>query len=230
MESTNNVLDVFFWRMGIKSQQDFISSNYVHWSKDNANWFLSPLHEPPFIIDFNVPCSLTDPIKNDITELVKNKDKVIVPVHHELYREAWELRNNNPRSSLVIGICALEVSIQQTFKSLNPNITWLVEELQSPPVIDILKEDLPKLPAINKINNEVLLPPARILDEIKKAVTSRNNIVHKGMEPPGKVSLINKLIAIRDVLWLLDYYCGQEWAHIFISKETWADLNSNKEE
>jgi len=223
-DTSNKVLDAFFWRANIKSHHNPIISNVIYWSFDKKEWHVSPLHEAPKVIDMQFPFGLTDNIKDDIVNLIKNGHQA--PVHHELYREAWEQRNENPRSSLVIGISSLEVAIQATIGTLAPDASWLAENTASPPVIKILTEYIPKLPAKNTIKNKVMPPPKSIIDDIKKGVFTRNQIIHLGKTPPENDSLIKLLNSIRDVIWLLDYYRGYEWAYQFIRKETWDELNN----
>lgn len=51
------------------------------------------------------------------------------PVAHELWREAWNLRHANPRSSLVIGVAAAEVGLKQLIAALVPDAASLVENI-----------------------------------------------------------------------------------------------------
>lgn len=213
-DSTNKVLDAFFWRTATKNNHK-IESDFIRWSKNNKNWHLSPLHESVMVIDMQHQFSLLDSQKKEISRLAETETQA--PVHHELFREAWGQRNDNPRSSLVIGISSLEVAIQLTFRELSSDESWPFENIESPPVVDILTKHLTQLPVKNKIDNKVLPPPQAIIKTIKKGVFSRNNIVHNGKSAPNSVSLNGMLNAIRDVLWLLDYYRGHKWAYDFIA-------------
>jgi hypothetical protein len=56
------------------------------------------------------------------------------PVAHELWREAWNLRHTNPRSSLVIGVAAAEVGLKQLIAASVPDAASLVENIPSPPL------------------------------------------------------------------------------------------------
>jgi hypothetical protein len=166
----------------------------------------------------------SDEGKKELVELIESDQKP--PIHHNLYREAWALRINNPRGSIVIGISSLEVAVRNIFRLLKPDVSWIVNEVeQAPPVVDLLIQELPHLPAIKTINGNVLSPPDDIMTEIKNGIASRNMIVHRGLNPLSETSLVEKLSAIRDVLWLIDYYCGHEWAYNFMRHSTRKSLS-----
>jgi hypothetical protein len=59
-----------------------------------------------------------------VAELVTSSERE--PVAHELWREAWNLRHPNLRSSLVIGVAAAEVGLKQLIATLVPraNRSW----------------------------------------------------------------------------------------------------------
>jgi hypothetical protein len=159
--------------------------------------------------------------KADVEEYVKAG--LGEPVSHELLREAYAIADHNPRSGLVIGIAACEIGVKLCISNLVPDATWLVENVPSPPVERMLREYLPKLPAQNRINGAVMPPPARILEVIKKGVNLRNQIIHKGaiVKPTTCEEVFE---AVRDVLWLCDYYSGYEWALNYVSSDTRKEL------
>jgi hypothetical protein len=146
------------------------------------------------------------------------------PVAHHLFREAWVQRHANRRSALVIGVAALEVGIKQYIGKVAPDAKWLAENAPSPPVKKMLRDYLPLTPAVERIGERVAAPPRSHLDEIEAAVTARNSIVHVGRNEMDFPSLESKLVAIRDVLWLLDYYSGATWALEHVSAEMRAGL------
>ncbi len=119
---------------------------------------------------------------------------------------------------------SLEVALKSTIGYLLPDSSWLVENLPTPPLVRMLIEYIPKLPVINTINGKALPPPKVICDLIKKGVTIRNSIAHIGGNPPSDETVDEILGAIRDIIWLLDYYCGHKWAYDFISKDIRAEL------
>jgi hypothetical protein len=62
------------------------------------------------------------------------------------------------------------------------------------------------------------------LDSIKKGVNIRNQVAHAGNVDPSVDDVEEILIGISDVLWLLDYYSGHEWALAFVRPNTRSQL------
>jgi hypothetical protein len=100
------------------------------------------------------------------------------PLGHELFHEAWELRNDNPRSSLVIGLAAAETGFKQFSSNLIPEASWLIQNVPSPPLVKMLQNFLPQIPTKNKIYGKTLSPPQDFLDILTKGNNLRNDIVH----------------------------------------------------
>lgn len=98
-----------------------------------------------------------------------------------------------------------------------------------PPIVKMLEEYLPRLPARQSFDGHVLPPPPPIIKQLKKAITSRNGLTHAGAESLKGDSLKEALNAIEDVLWLLDYYAGGEWALHHMRKETRVALTGKAE-
>jgi hypothetical protein len=142
------------------------------------------------------------------------------PLGHALLREAWHQRGNNPRSAIIIGIAAAEVGVKECVVDLVPKAQWLVEKAPAPPLVGMLREYLPLLPVRRRIRDGVPPPPDSILNTLRKGVQLRNRVAHAGASPPGSDTVEEVLEAVRDVLWLLDYYCGFEWALNNLSRQT----------
>jgi hypothetical protein len=152
----------------------------------------------------------------------------VQPLHHDLFREAWQNRTVNPRSALVIGIASLETALKTTICELHEPLRWILENLPSPSVDKLLREYLPQLPARNDLNGKVLRPPAQLITAIKKGVEQRNRLVHGREESFSSSALLALLIVIRDVLYLLDYYRGHDWALDRIRNEVVSQLLSEE--
>ena len=142
------------------------------------------------------------------------------PLGHELYREAREQWHMNPRSALILAIAAAEVGFKQFVSAIAPAAGWLAVNSPSPPLVDMLEKYLPTLPGTNKIGGKMLAPPPAILTTLKKGVGLRNKLSHQGSANLTTDILDEVLTAVRDVLWLLDYYYGYDWAWAYISDET----------
>lgn len=134
------------------------------------------------------------------------------PLARQLYLEAWEQRTENPRSALVIGMAAAEVGFKQFVSWAAPSTQWLMENIQSPPLVPMLKRYLPLLPARLTFDGRVLPPPRNVRDSLDKGVKLRNRLAHVGPAEFSDEQLDEILQAVADLLWILDYYRGHAWA------------------
>jgi hypothetical protein len=216
---------VLKWRTGLPGGPEPLAEKAFEWSIDQQTWrgFAGRM-EARF--SGRSAYRLASIHKADIERYVRAG--VGEPVSHELLREAWAIALENPRSALVIGIAACEVGVKLCVSAVVPAATWLVENVPSPPVERMLREYLPKLPTQNRINGAVLPPPARILNVIKKGVSLRNDIIHKGatVKPTTCEEVLE---SVADVLRLCDYYSGHEWALNYVSSDTRMELGLPEE-
>jgi hypothetical protein len=117
--------------------------------------------------------------------------------------------------------------VKELVASLVLDAEWLVGNLPSPPLVKMLEEYLPLLPVRCTIGGKALPPPQDALKSLRKGVTLRNQIAHAGGVTLKYETLEEVLLAVRDVLWLLDYYGGMEWAYEHVRDETKAMLESS---
>lgn len=146
---------------------------------------------------------------DQIREIILTED--YEPVGHELLREAWNLRNNSPRSALILGVSALEVGVKAFVANQVPSSEWLCFEMPAPSVVKMLEEYIPSLPVRLKTNGKVIIPK-KILESLKQAVAKRNRVAHKGDKVDNDESLADILTNIQMALYFLDYYAGHVWA------------------
>jgi len=139
------------------------------------------------------------------------------PVAHELWRESWNLRHSNPRSSLVIGVAAAEVGLKQLIAAMVPDAKPLVENIPSPSLDVMMRKILPHLPIKAEVEPS-RRAPRYLRTAVVAAVEDRNRVVHLGSMPRG--DLRETLLAIREFLYMLDMYSGQLWAEALLSEKT----------
>ena len=211
--------DALRWRYGILGPHSPYSSWKPEWSFDGEQWHALPqnLQLQAEVVPTNT-VHVTDKGKADAEALLSQE--VPEPLGHDLFREAWELRGRNPRSALVIGVASLEVGFKNFVAELVPDAEWLVEEAPTPPLQQMLKNYLPKLPAKCTIEGSVLPPPKKLRKSIDEAVKKRNKAAHSSSAALEPEALKEWLLVIQDVLWLLDYYRGFQWASTHIREET----------
>jgi len=180
------------------------------WTNDNINWY--PVPASIYVSIETIPSRIQLGKKDkDVVFNLINSDN-IEPVYHSLFREAWEQRGQNPRSSIILAMSAVEVSVKHLIEKTIPDATWLVTKLQSPSVYLIFKEYLPQLNINNKINGVKILPSESMIENLKKWVTKRNEITHLGKKPLTREKLEEMLLTIKDILHIIDFNCGHEWA------------------
>jgi hypothetical protein len=146
------------------------------------------------------------------------------PFSFELHREAWNQRSGNPRSALLLGVAAAEVGFKECVVKLAPDAAWLVLKVPAPPLVRMLNEYLPKLPARNLIGGKVVPPPATHLKRLTRGVEARNELAHRGGVTPSSDEVTALLVTIEEILWILSYYAGRAWALQHVSLETRAAL------
>lgn len=192
------------------------------WSFDGREWYPLPTDIHVEVLEGQSGLRLTQPVLEELEDLLEAG--VVEPLPHQLHREAWELRTSNSRSSLVIGVAALEVGLKQLISAVIPQAQWLTENVPSPPVVSMLRDYLPSLPVKLQIAGKVPTLGKPVLDTLTKIISARNKVTHVGASPLGGDSLDDALLLIRDLLWLFDYYGGHEWALTHIRASFRRDL------
>jgi hypothetical protein len=200
------------WRLRNESGTNLIKfSNFNYYSTDGIDWKLFPISATlVFTVGFPAKQEYSDKEFKSVGDLLSADQ--LEPLGHDLLHEAWELRRTNPRSSLVIGIAAAETGFKQFCATLAPDASWLIENVPSPPMVKMLEEYLPLIKTKYNIYGHTLPPPKSLTEILKKGVLLRNNIVHGKQNEVGKETVEEILNAIRDLLYLLDFYSGHIWA------------------
>jgi hypothetical protein len=222
-DSVRRTAKIIRWRWAMNIQHETIKSTLgVYWSFDNKSWL--PLPRELYFIGghFEFYFQPSARMRSEMESLIKAGNNE--PIGHELFLEAWELRKSNPRSALIIGMSAAEVGFKQCIGKLVPDAEWLATNAPTPPLDKILSNYLPQLPAKLRIEGGVLKPSQTIRSAIRKGIEARNSTVHVGSKAPKWDELEKLLLSIRDFLYLLDYYCGFEWALEYIRDEVRAEM------
>lgn len=141
------------------------------------------------------------------------------PLGHELQNEAELLVERAPRSALLMAISAIEAGVKDHISRVAPVTDWLMQKIPSPPVGNLLRVYIPTLhgdPERKRIWNSAA-PLFRKIQDI--VVPARNRLSHT-----GKCVNLNETRSYikytRDVLYLLDYLEGNDWALNLVSAET----------
>lgn len=207
-DASVQVFGLLRWRNANPGSYRRFVDNGAEWSPDGEQWFRLPARVSPRG-SISRGLLLTKESEEEVSKLAAAG--LSEPLAHELLREAHSA-SRDPRTALISGVAALEIGVKACVAALVPLAQWLVENVPSPPVERLLADYLPTLPAKNTINERVLPPPATHLTVIKKAVFTRNKVVHSGKAEVTWETSTEALRVIADVLWLLDYYAGNTWA------------------
>jgi hypothetical protein len=212
--AANDALGVLRWRSRTLGTRRPFSTQIVMWSLDGERWHTLPTDLYLSVVDAS-RLHVSEGAASELQALLDEEE--LEPLAHELFREAWSERSTNPRSSLLIGMAALEVGIKQYISACVPDATWFVENSPSPDVVKMLREYLPTL---QPPGAGTPLQPFEdaLLDVLMTAVTIRNRLAHRGADV-AHARLLPTLRAIRNVLWKLDEARGHAWAaqHLFPS-------------
>ena len=189
----------------------------IEWRDDAGNW-----HRLPADFQFTVGDARIDPLSmpEEIADLQAMASSGIrEPLSHALLREAQRASGQREYASgLVMAIAALEVGVKQLIGTLIPGAEWLALNVPSPPIVAILRDYLPTIPANESVGGYVAAPPAEILKTLTDAVFARNSTVHRRQGELRPDFIAKVLDAVADVLWMCDYFTGQKWAYQNLSE------------
>lgn len=222
--TATELFNVIRWRFGIDGGPLALTSDwaFMRWHDERAS--TTPFDEhgflnrqvPAGVMRIGLPEMQSVSLNAECADAIEDMYQlgIVQPLYHDLFREAWQNRSDNPRSALVMAIAAAETAFKTTAVDLynDKGTEWIFENLPSPPLDRMLREYLQLLPARRKLSGEVRRPPKSIITTLKDGIELRNKLVHgrsQGVEPERLAKI---LIAVRDLLYLLDFYRGHDWA------------------
>jgi hypothetical protein len=169
-------------------------------SKNNGETW-HPIPGNYSIINVTPPHSVLDTKEINVNEISASiKSDSQEPVGHELLRESKELQHTSPRSAVLIAVSAIEVAVKSAIIDKISDAAWIVDNIQTPPVVEILTKYFPIL--FSDVNQFYEPTKERgIVKVIYEAVTIRNQMVHKGASPPKKEKVEEIINAVQDFLW-----------------------------
>ncbi|WP_028209050.1 hypothetical protein [Paraburkholderia nodosa] len=223
--AVHRVAHLVRWRTDAYGPHSPLASREMYWSRDGELWNFAPRGVSIHLEHIKTDRSFGQAEKADIDQLIESD--WAAPLHHEMFREAWQQRLANPRSSMVIGVASLEIGVKHCIGRLVPDARWLAEKAPSPPIVAIIKEMFPSLPAKCALPKGATLLPAFVEDKLRSAVKIRNDLAHAGKFTVTTDSIEEILVCIKDMLWLIDFLCGYEWAYNHIREETRAAIEGN---
>ena len=134
-----------------------------------------------------------------------------MPAAHELLLEAIKVATESPRAATVLAATAFETAVKGTAVSILPILEWLLQERPAPPALAMFDRLLPELIA-SKTESTWRRLSKTAHQTIEDGAKLRNRIVHQGADVGDSAFLKEYLDTVQRVLYLLDYYRGNDWA------------------
>lgn len=219
-DAISRATGLLIWRDGLEAPANPFSSRGSEWTLDGVTWH--PL-----------PADLYGNLRMLHPGLLRGEEALArframwdsgaaEPEAHHVLREARSVLSGNLRSALVIGVAATEIGTKAFVIKRASETEWLVSNAPTPPLVEMIRNYLPKLPVVFNFNGRVLWWDG-LLETLGKAVQKRNKVAHVGGISLSYRYVADLLDTIRDYLYLLDYYDGAEWAFHRLRLETqWA--------
>ena len=188
----------------------------IEWSVDQREW-VADLYEEGGISAIG-PIVVSTDAPSDLIEEALGSGPEREPLGHELLAEAVSVGHGSPRSALIHALTAAEVGVRSFVSSRGrPDVAWLLSQPQAPPLDALLAHYLAFCTERRTKAGHVL--PRGLRKTIREGVESRNKVVHMGEPPPSNYTLHQLLSAVGDLLYILDWFDGNEWALDHVSTE-----------
>lgn len=190
-------------------------------SVDGMAWDSTPVRADELYFFGGEDVELTDLGIARIGEIWAAGD-VAEPLARQIFLEAVALADENPRAALVLAVAAAEIGVKQfaAGQSSGESEAWLITEIQSPKLLDLLGKYLPFFTTRRTFDGRAI--PKHLMTELHKAATARNQVVHKGEADKtyGSEELAQVFVAVNDLLYLLDWFAGNDWVVRHLQDET----------
>jgi hypothetical protein len=209
------------WLCNQREPAQPLGNAVLYCSLDGSLWDAAPTrqYDPPHL--FGLDALLDEEWVGSIAKIWENGE-VDEPLARQIYLESYALAEENPRAALVLAVAAAEVALKQfaAGQSDRPSEAWLISAIQSPRLLDLLRDYLPFLTDKRTIDGRAI--PKALVTALDKAATDRNHIVHRGeaKETYTPDQMAKFLLAVNDFLYLLDWFGGNDWAFDRLQEET----------
>lgn len=208
-EQVRNTYRNLIWYQGLDYGINPFQNGVVEASTDGAAWFGVP-GQLSFETGMIHGISSSEETIQFVTSSVQAKD--FEPLAHEMLREAKAIRGEHKRSSLLIAISAAETGIKKFIVYMQPDTKWLLENAPSPDLLKLVKEYIPIFKLDISSHEDAKSREVEILEILKKGISIRNRLVHGASYSLSSQTLGDLIGAVEELIWLIDYYSGNEWA------------------
>jgi hypothetical protein len=111
-----------------------------------------------------------------------------------------------------MGVAAAETAVKEFIRNAAPATSWLIENLQSPPLDKLLRDYLPTFPSKADGFQTVPTVSKETRSALHVAVEERNKVVHGRVVDLDREHIESTLGSIIEMLYFLDYHAGYNWA------------------
>ncbi|NIJ51441.1 hypothetical protein [Dyadobacter arcticus] len=207
------------WVLNVNLASGRTSKN---WSFDKFNWY--------HLFDMWISgATLQDSRIFNLSLLAQLANRNISePLPFEILNEAKVTMSSTPRAALIMVATALEIGVKQFIKSRSPDTEWILENIQSPPVIKLISELVQQLEPRLDFSKETIASAKNLISERNKAIhsgvfdNSTKNAARIGEKMHNYATLVN------DILYYLEFFSGHRWVklgthimHKRISQHLW---------
>jgi len=221
--AVNRVVGVLRWRFArpgppARPLKFEFSLDGTKWSE--PWWGLGSLSLPYFVAHDAPPAKVRE-------TAVVIESGAEAPLAWELFYEALALQSSSARAAFLLAITAAEVGIKEFGGRRSSSERWLLDEIPSPPMEKLVGGYLAAFirVEVSTKKKQPQVVPDWIQNELTGAATKRNKLVHsrKGFEPeyrPTEEHVRKLLACVMDLLYVLDWFAGEDWAFGLLSEET----------
>lgn len=229
-EAVTRCVELLRWRHGLRMSHDPVRARFPtpKWSLDGEEWRTLPV-QTYMSIEGRSLLGMDDDTRQAVMDLIEAERSE--PLAHQLLWEAQDVQGTHPRSALVIGMAALENGVKDFLVRVDPSegLRRVLERLPAPSVATFFTAILPGLPTPRGSEKDpATFPrlPDGLTETIKKANDARNQVVHVWTSETVDAELVERsLKAVRDLLYLMDYYGEEDWALRHVRDETLAEMD-----
>ena len=140
------------------------------------------------------------------------------PIGHVILQEAKALIDSNPRSALVLTMTSLEAGLKEhlsrTVQTSPARATGQPWVGSATTVRGEVGDGIKK--AFRRDPTRWIKLPTWAATRIDHGRNARNHTVHYGATPPERAYLMALARVVQDVLYLLDYQAGNDWARQYV--------------
>jgi len=214
---TQRLIKLITWFFNTSHVHDPVRHISLYWNTRGKNYhFVKTPHKPSGYWQNDVVWNEA----NEACFVSLWKSASEEPLGHELFREAGSLLHSAPRSALLMLANALEAGVKSYISERVPITQWLLTETQSPPVKKILQKFVPTLRPAAPVDLSHWSGLTTMFNRIELRITERNHLTHRGTMECEHNRLIEFKEDVSDVLYILDYLNGEQWAINNVRRET----------